>query len=668
MKFGIRSVLFLALVSISRAAETGPRLDDAAFFQLVDVNRAELVAVKSAVEKADWPGAKHAFAEYMRTRTQPKWFASDLPPVGHDPKYRSGGAEKALTHRFNSIGIEWQFGDKIDWSFNPTTQPDSKWPRNNEWTWQFSRHAMWNELSRAFRATGDEKYAKEFVAELRSWTSDCLVPVEKADNRAGSKWRTIEAGIRTGSVWPAVFFRFLPAKSFDDDTVVLMMKSFVEHAQYLTKFKTGGNWLTMEANGLYHVGALFPEFKDAKLWRDTAAGRLYAELDTQVYPDGAQVELAPGYHGVTVHNFAGPVELEPLTGFTLPKDYLAKMEKMIDYFVFSMQPDRTTPPLNDSGANRVSSFIEKAASYFPKREDFRWIATDGKDGKPPDHTSHHFPFAGQFIMRSGWERDAKWLCMDGGPFGYGHQHEDKLSVVVSAFGKPLLVEGGVYTYDASDWRRYVLSSRAHNVVLVDGLDQNRRHEPRDTYVVKSPLPFIWETNAEFDHGASRYEEGWGPKADRIVKQTRHVFFVKPDFFVVVDDLEPADDKPHTYEAMFHLDAPDVAVDGLSIATKNKGPNLTVLAFGADSVRIVKGQKDPVQGWLPAHGEYGAVRPIPTAIYQKKAAGKTQMIYALVPTKDAAACPVKRATVSGGKLTLALSGGTEKAIQFSEVWK
>jgi len=270
IRHGARLFLFLVITSVSRAVEIGPRLNDSAFFQMHDLNRAELTAVKFAVEKSDWPAAKHAFADYLRSRTQPKWFAADLPPVGNAKTRRNAGADKALEHRFNSIDIEWEFGDQIDWGFNPTTQPDSKWPRNNEWTWQLSRHAMWVDLSNAYRATGDEKYAREFVVELQSWVHDCPVPLARPANGAFSKWRTIEAGIRTGSVWPEVFFRFVPAKAFDDEAVVLMVKSFVEHAQYLTKFHTSGNWLTMEANGLYHVGALFPEFKDAKLWRATS--------------------------------------------------------------------------------------------------------------------------------------------------------------------------------------------------------------------------------------------------------------------------------------------------------------------------------------------------------------------------------------------------------------
>jgi len=634
---------------------------------MVDVSRPDLAEVRAAVAKADWPAAKHAFAEHIRNRQMPGW-GLDPRAIGRDPRFRVSRAENALKHRFTSIGIPWQFGDKIDWAFNPTTQPGSKWPRNHEWTWQLSRHPMWVDLSRAFYATGNEKYAREFVAELQSWVHDCPVPLNAPANVAYSRWRTIEAGIRAGTVWPEVFPRFLAAKAFDDDDLVLMVKSFVEHAQYLTKFHMQGNWLTMEANGLYHVGALFPEFTDARLWRETALGRLYRELDAQVYPDGAQIELAPGYHGVALRNFLGPVKLASQTGFAVPPDYLARMEKMFGYFLDSMQPGRTTPPLNDSGAGSVMSYLKEGAKLFPQRADFRWVVTDGKEGKPPGHTSHEFPYASQFIMRNGWDRNALWLCMDGGPFGFGHQHEDKLSVILTAFGRPLLVEGGTYTYDASQWRRYVLSSRAHNLVLVDGLEQNRRKEPRRTFVVKTPLPHVWESNDTFDHAAAVYDEGWGPAARRLVRQIRHVFYLKPDLFIVADELEPKDGKPHSYEALFHLDAQNATVDGLRVATENSGPNLTVLGFGPDSVKIVKGQKEPVvQGWLPDRaGGYGGIRPISTAIYRKEVSGNVTLLYALCPTAKAAACPVKTVALLGDTLTVCLTNGADKTIHFQRL--
>jgi len=621
-----------------KTAWAEPGFTDERFFSMVDLNRADLAAVKEAVARADWTAAKHAFSEHLRTRAMPRW-TFDPHRVGLDSKRGVAGAENVLQHRLSSIGIEWQFGERIDWSFNPTAQPDSKWPANNEWTWQLSRHPMWVELGRAFYATGNEKYAAEFVAQLKSWVHDCPVPVERAANMPFSQWRTIEAGIRAGSVWADVYHLFLASKSFDDEALILFVKSYVEHALYLMRFRTVGNWLTMESNGLYHVGALFPEFKEAQNWRDTALERLNRELDVQVYPDGAQIELAPGYHGVTVQNFLGPVNLVPLTGFGVPTDYTAKMEKMFDYFLYSMQPTRCTPALNDSGAGSVKGWMEKGAKLFPQREDFLWVATEGKRGKAPGPASYLFPYAGQFFMRGGWDRNALWLCMEGGPFGSNHQHEDKLGVTLTAFGKALLVEGGVYTYDASDWRRYVLSGRAHNIVFVDGLDQCRRKAPKETYVAKTPLLNGWESSADFDHAVAVYDEGWGTHAVRLVKHTRHVFFVKPDLFVIADELEPKDDQPHTYEALFHLDAEDAKADGLQVVTQGKGPFLTVSAFGAESVTIVKGQKAPVvQGWLPdSSSGYGGIRPIPTAIYRKQATGKTTLLYALFPSAEPAGC-------------------------------
>ena len=170
---------------------TGPRLSDGQFFSQLDFARPELAAVQAAVAKSHWPAAQHALAEYLRTRKTPRW-GLDPHAIGQNPGYRNADADRALNHRFSSIGIPWQFGATIDWSFNPTTQPDASWPRNHEWTWQLSRHVVWVDLGQAFHATGDEHYAREFVSELTSWIRDCPRPLDKPANVAGSRWRTID--------------------------------------------------------------------------------------------------------------------------------------------------------------------------------------------------------------------------------------------------------------------------------------------------------------------------------------------------------------------------------------------------------------------------------------------------------------------------------------------
>ena len=108
------------------------------------------------------------------------------------------------------------------------------------------------------------------------------------------------------------------------------------------------------------------------------------------------------------------------------------------------------------------------------------------------------------------------------------------------------------------------------------------------------------------------------------------------------------------------------VDGLQVVTLDEGATLAVAAFGADGVAIVKGQKEPVvQGWLPdSSAGYGGVRPIPTAIYRKQAAGTIRQLYALVPSAGAAVMPVTALSMDDKVLTVTREGGAQARYAYS----
>ena len=111
-----------------------------------------------------------------------------------------------------------------------------------------------------------------------------------------------------------------------------MVKSFYEHAIHLRAYPTRNNWLTMEMDGLFYTGILFPEFKDAADWRDFASMKMYEEEKNQFYEDGAQIELSPGYHGVSLGCMVGIYRIAKLNGYTLPGDYAERLEKMYEYY------------------------------------------------------------------------------------------------------------------------------------------------------------------------------------------------------------------------------------------------------------------------------------------------------------------------------------------------
>ena len=77
----------------------------------------------------------------------------------------------------------------------------------------------------------------------------------------------------------------------------------MNHAQFLSTFKTSQNHLLRESNGLATASVYFPEFKPSKHWLQIALTRLNAELEKQINPDGFHFELSTGYQWVVVNEF-----------------------------------------------------------------------------------------------------------------------------------------------------------------------------------------------------------------------------------------------------------------------------------------------------------------------------------------------------------------------------
>jgi uncharacterized heparinase superfamily protein len=99
-----------------------------------------------------------------------------------------------------------------------------------------------------------------------------------------------------------------------------------------------------------------------------------------------------------------------------------------------------------------------------------------------------FPDSGYFGYRHGGDS----LLIDCGVVGPdyqpGHAHCDTLSYELCVGGRRMIVDSGVYNYDAGEMRRYVRSTAAHNTVRIDGAEQSevwgafrvaRRARPRE---------------------------------------------------------------------------------------------------------------------------------------------------------------------------------------------
>jgi hypothetical protein len=595
----------------------GPGMSDPEFFARLDYRVPYLSRVKTAVAAGDFAAAKTQLLAVMRTRRTPvycvNWEEWDRPartlnwwqkPERPDPTYGATLADKVCRHIFTGEAVarypDYPMGPDINWAADPY--------HYREWTVQLNRHTSWLYLGEAYWATGDEKYARAFNEQVQDWILKMPVATDGTHNRSAA-WRTIEAGIRMFESWPACYQYFIQSPSFTPEAHCLMMKSFAEHARHLMEHPTSGNnWLLMESYGLACVGTMYPEFTAASEWRRTGMERLARELESQVYPDGFQKELSTSYHMVAVTCFGGALELQQLNHLSVPKHYRRNMQRMYEAILRLIKPSGFLPPTNDSyvpveGISPSSKSLELqylalGAKVFD-RADMDYVASRGRSGKPPAELSYAFPYAGFCVMRSGWDNDARYLMFDAGPFGIAHQHEDKLHVDVYAYGKTLLYDTGLYEYDGSPYQRYVRSTAGHNTALVDGMGQNRRGS-RVPYATPVQLKNPWMTKRGFDYASGTYNEGYGPNNDKTVTHHRQVLFVKPDYWVVLDDFQGTG--THQVDFHWHLRPGPYRLDDTTLAcatTKSGEANLLLSPASSASLsaRVAVGETSPIGGWI-----------------------------------------------------------------------
>ncbi|MBQ9115772.1 MAG: heparinase II/III-family protein, partial [Clostridia bacterium] len=336
-------------------------------------------------------------------------------------------------------------------------------------------------------------------------------------------------------------------------------------------------------------------------------------------------------------------------------------------------PARILPDINDGVQMSIVPKMRVASRFYPDKPHFKWFATDGQEGNPPEYLSYGFPYSGCAVMRTDWGRDAVWAYMDCSPFGRGHQHEDKLNVLLDAYGKTLLTEGGVYDYDSSEMRKYVLSTRAHNTAMLNGKEQNQRlsYKWADEDIAKK-ADFLFETTSERDIAAAEYTAGYGADREPLV-HSRRLTFVKnaPEygllpFFIVSDRFTAEDDAARKYEIMWHMETCELKLEGAYASGDfGDGIGLTMAASDAEYINM-QGQYQPYyQGWFPIRpsGPHEH-RPIPTPVLCGEFCGSKRVVTVLYPYKDGEdpiSAVKASADITENSVTLVLKDGREIAL-------
>ena len=294
-----------------------------------------------------------------------------------------------------------------------------------------------------------------------------------------------------------------------------------------------------------------------------------------------------------------------------------------------MRPDGFRILNNDGDRGSDRDRILKGAKKFSQTE-WEYIITNGKSGtEPSDGPSYFYPWAGQLISRSGYDADAHWSFFDIGPWGSGHQHNDKLHISISAYGRDLLVDAGRFAYTgevARKFRPYARGSAGHNVILIDGKGQ----KGGPTHA-KEPLGNShFKITDDFDYASNSFDRFID--VDGKAKHIRSVFYVRGEFWVVVDRI--ITDKARKIDALWHWH-PECVVekDNLIVKTNNKKGNLAVIPVSKQKfdINFIKGQEEPeIQGWYSQ--EYNIFEPNTTSFYSTNINESSTIVWLLLPSE------------------------------------
>ena len=615
--------------------------------------------MKAQVLASNFPAAKTALATYLRNRTNVNWFFDWRNPTT-SISYNKTEADTTIAGTFSYGGYTNTFPNgEIDWLYTPNP--------SSQWVSLINRMNFWPNYGATYWGTADESYAQAWTRQLRSWITQC--PAPGSTQGILSSWATIQAAERMRT-WPNTFFRFIKSPSFSDEDVVIYLKSSIENARYLRQYAIepamNFNIDAWELSGIYTTATAFPELSEAAEWRAYASQEMDAQQQFQFYPDGVHIELSPRYHIGTLGFVDDIYDLAKLNGrlADLPAGYIERTEKAFEFLLYNSAPNRLLPPFNDCGAANedTRTYLQAGYGYFPNRTDFLW--TSG-GGTKPAKTSWNFPYAGYGVMRSGWETDANFLCFDAGPLGSSsHRHEDKLNVVLWAYGRELLFDSGGGSYESSIWRTWGTSSYSHNCITVDGLAQkggDGSYSATDAdYQSQAPVNMRWESGANHDFAAGVYNRGYGTSyTNRPATQTRRVLFVKPDIYVVADTMVPSNTTTsRTYQARWHLLSPNTTLDPLTktVTTTDAGKaNLAVVpCLGAGltveniSARLSNsGSTTPVLsemlGWDQPNLSAGTQTPATTVTQTRSGTGTQHFLTLFLPLKSGQANPVASVT-------------------------
>ncbi|MBZ4422472.1 alginate lyase family protein [Myxococcus sp. RHSTA-1-4] len=439
-------------------------------------------------------------------------------------------------------------------------------------------HLLW-----AFRETGERRYRDKLMDVFRSFAADSKNSVFSRDKH-GTAYRAM---VFVNSYW-----KLKHAGALSREEAQLLEQLILEDARFLEdpkNFEAGFNHGFAEAAALLLIAENFPHFEDASRWRELALARYDDLLSDIIGSDGFIIENSAYYQFYVFTQVYQLAQWARTHGVELPPQVWPVLERMARFASYIVQPDGHIPMLGASQRLLVRKhqpvLLARMGAVFPE---LAHMLTAGMCGSAPTERLAFFESSGVAVLRSSFDpaldyREQTHLIFDMGPYRTDHSHLDALNVVLYSAGRTLLTDPGMFTEEPGDEEAYFRSTRAHNTVTVDGLDQRAGHA--------SPGLSAQGGRWLYQSGFHTLYEGVG--------HWRAVMLLEKDVVLVLDRL--TSEGSHRFEQRWQFQ-PDLTVStqGTSTSVTDKTGKRVLQVTQALpeglSVSTVRGATGPYDGW------------------------------------------------------------------------
>jgi hypothetical protein len=344
-------------------------------------------------------------------------------------------------------------------------------------------------LVRAYALSGDERFPQAFWSAVEDWA-------RHSPPMSGPLWICGQECSLRILAWSFALRGFVHSPSTTNERVALLVSMIAAHA-WRTAQTLGyarsqrSNHLVSEAVGLWTAGTLYPELREAQVWKNLGAHLLRESVLDQITPEGVSQQHSFNYQRMILHLLLWTLRLAEIHHAPLHDDIRTRAKAAFDFMRTFVDPVSGLVP--NYGSDDGSLILPLAPGSY---RDFRPLLQLGAavlnrpalNSGPCDEAAlwlggereavEKVAAASPAAAKTGYFRlgdENYWALIRAGRYTRRPFQADQLHVDLWWQGINLARDAGTYLYNGPPpWNNGLAGTAVHNTVTVDHRDQMRR--------------------------------------------------------------------------------------------------------------------------------------------------------------------------------------------------